>query len=1565
MEAAAKLREHGIVPSTQLQSFVCMLEDCRCEVPFQRKLFTKHFKKRAHHAMESIAIGRLWDCAVVCSSAFGNGGSSVIEDYRRGGWDVGVLPEVRCLPVVQAKKCPKCDKLFEADNALRNHCKTAHKEAVSRDIIKSFPQVLCQSLGRQTNSKKLFRCNAIGPRSGGMDLSQERTATRTGVSELLLKYSHGQAPLPLALTSVSDRQKGSFASLAEAKERLAMWSLSLVDAWKLWKYPCESETQLYLIASKLTGILMEYANEARIVFRATGSFYSVLWDIGTSGVGEKNKRFNFMECDRQGKRTEERYSQSVRTILLIACRAVLYREKYPGVVVGEGLLTAVNDLLAAANSEREFFLEKVHRVLRIIFFEKSSIAEGFKMLFASVVGACLCVGGSSPERVYIRRGTEVSPYVSGILYFVSCCALLEMRKYSMEEEKEAVEAEVMQAMRQGSKVGITVFIELRTICATVRSEENPLRLFVKCNVHEGCGIFEGVEFSIGSLGNAVKKLQDSVRRTLFETILFGKPLIEDIRTRCTSISDDASCVVPGYWALADTRNQQLVCDCLKWVKENITDVYWTSLFDDKKWIRQVKELIHELVTLIHLTAGAPGRGTEIGSIGIRNTEHRQRGMFFAGAEIILIPTYSKQRNMKRGVVRFISRHLDTETSFLLKCFFLFAHPLYVVSCCRSGVPDVSQSSMRDDLLIGAVSAENVAKVVGSCFGQYGIPFNYSSYRHWQRGYIKMVRKELLLKLINNELNEEDVDERSEAADGIVQAGHSMQVANTVYAQRGPYGMLNIDAEKDRVQGYRKASRQWHIDLGLEEDTNRTGECNERSVMPEGSVTTCGRREGFIRMNDADVARIARSVVSGISGLSSGRVSESGIGRARNGLMCNQQESGEVGDEGATLWREREMGIDNREEQFDPLAALRLYLKKADAVFRSKEQMEGMKAVAERKGDVAIILATGMGKTAIVMGPILFEDGFTLWISPLRALLEETRDRLMRGGISEKKLESIGSTLDKPGNVVLLGPEDVDNEAIVRNLTRLASHGLLARIVFDEAHIPFQACMYRESMGGLKALGALKGRHQNVLLTATAPPGILTDIAGVCGVDYAGMSVIRGDPCRSNLRMTVTKMDTGSNRKFVTRVCAELRACFIRSGAISGLEKSRFLVFCLAVSDLEAYYEDIAKGMFLGDSVKVLKYHSRLSREERKEITERWREGSRGKRTVMLATEGFFTGTDYPYVRAVVFAGGCRSLVEFWQAAGRAGRDGKPADISVVYSPTLCRRFWDDTAGDKRLGDFMKWADNEDLDCRRRLIEDFLGGCRRSMTCSEREHTELCDVCRFNERTERGMSTERASSGVREGDGTVLRSDDEARLSKRRRLEAVEHHAARAALMKSWDKVLKQKCVYCVYEEAKNRWKRAREGEQCTDAVPSLPSHTGTKCFRARMRCLRCTEIGHMAKHCRVISSVECSGETRCRECYIIRVDGRYVHSRAEFGRKGSCNLACITAFVLLCFSDRDLRSILTSMCTEIRGKSGPISFAEYANWVLQDKVGDRAAVFNVMVRLHSLLGLKIFGLRAL
>ena len=82
------------------------------------------------------------------------------------------------------------------------------------------------------------------------------------------------------------------------------------------------------------------------------------------------------------------------------------------------------------------------------------------------------------------------------------------------------------------------------------------------------------------------------------------------------------------------------------------------------------------------------------------------------------------------------------------------------------------------------------------------------------------------------------------------------------------------------------------------------------------------------------------------------------------------------------------------------------------------------------------------------------------------------------------------------------------------------------------------------------------------------------------MDYSKLRVIRGDPCRSNLRIRVTKVPTSEKGGLVKWICANIRRMIIRTegGERAGIgfrfESSRFLVFCLAIKDLEEYMDTI-------------------------------------------------------------------------------------------------------------------------------------------------------------------------------------------------------------------------------------------------------------------------------------------------------------------------------------------------------------------------------------------------------
>ncbi len=153
----------------------------------------------------------------------------------------------------------------------------------------------------------------------------------------------------------------------------------------------------------------------------------------------------------------------------------------------------------------------------------------------------------------------------------------------------------------------------------------------------------------------------------------------------------------------------------------------------------------------------------------------------------------------------------------------------------------------------------------------------------------------------------------------------------------------------------------------------------------------------------------------------------------------------------------------------------------------------MIAVAERRGDLAVGLATGSGKRAIVIGPCLYEECVTVWVSPLRALLRETDMRLKHAGIETSRVEDTNVERDGLRRVLLIAPEQVGLSAFRGVIDSLIQCNKRNRVVVDEAHIAVLSQSYRECMVQLKSASRFGTACPVVLLTATAPVGMAAGV----------------------------------------------------------------------------------------------------------------------------------------------------------------------------------------------------------------------------------------------------------------------------------------------------------------------------------------------------------------------------------------------------------------------------------------------------------------------------------------
>ena len=302
-------------------------------------------------------------------------------------------------------------------------------------------------------------------------------------------------------------------------------------------------------------------------------------------------------------------------------------------------------------------------------------------------------------------------------------------------------------------------------------------------------------------------------------------------------------------------------------------------------------------------------------------------------------------------------------------------------------------------------------------------------------------------------------------------------------------------------------------------------------------------------------------------------------------------------------------------------------------------------------DVLAVMPTGSGKSMCYVLPAL-AAGRTLVVSPLIALMQDQVESLTAAGVPAG---FINSNLDRAaqnrnyldfvgGRLKLLyvAPERFANDRFVAGL-REAGVNLLA---IDEAH-----CMsewghdFRPDYLTLGSVRERLGSPRTLALTATADPAVQRDIARLLGITAAPV---------------VTSVDRPSLKLAVVRVGgpAQARAWLLRYvGERPGQPGIVYVRTRRAVDEVAAALCEAG--------VAAAGYHAGMPAEERSLTQRRF---TLDEVAVIVATNAFGLGVDKPDIRFVVHMNMPGRIESYYQEAGRAGRDGDPAECTLLYDP---------------------------------------------------------------------------------------------------------------------------------------------------------------------------------------------------------------------------------------------------------------------------------------------------------
>jgi ATP-dependent DNA helicase RecQ len=324
------------------------------------------------------------------------------------------------------------------------------------------------------------------------------------------------------------------------------------------------------------------------------------------------------------------------------------------------------------------------------------------------------------------------------------------------------------------------------------------------------------------------------------------------------------------------------------------------------------------------------------------------------------------------------------------------------------------------------------------------------------------------------------------------------------------------------------------------------------------------------------------------------------------------------------------------------------------------QREAVQAVLDDK-DVVAVLPTGGGKTLVYQLAGTLLPGTTVIATPLIALMQDQVRRLeaeypdgrtvrvgaVTGNIrGEEREVLLRDVAENRIDFLFTTPEQLSRDD-VRAAVRSCRVDLFC---VDEAHcISEWGFDFRPAYRELAAGAAAMGRPPILALTATAPQAVLKDVSKELRLDDP-VIVARGFD-RSNLHFSVVRVTDPDRRdRQLAKVLTEVRPPAV--------------VYCSTRRETEetalALYELGADtGLTAGH------YHGGMERGLREEVQTAFLEG---QLDVLCATSAFGMGIDKQDIHTVVHHTMPDSLESYWQEAGRAGRDGQPADCILMYRP---------------------------------------------------------------------------------------------------------------------------------------------------------------------------------------------------------------------------------------------------------------------------------------------------------
>ncbi len=303
-------------------------------------------------------------------------------------------------------------------------------------------------------------------------------------------------------------------------------------------------------------------------------------------------------------------------------------------------------------------------------------------------------------------------------------------------------------------------------------------------------------------------------------------------------------------------------------------------------------------------------------------------------------------------------------------------------------------------------------------------------------------------------------------------------------------------------------------------------------------------------------------------------------------------------------------------------------------------------------DVVAIMPTGAGKSLCYQVPALLFSGITLVISPLISLMQDQVKSLNEAGVHAAYINSsltetqISKALALAAmgtyQIIYVAPERLESAAFMHFVSQVK----ISMVTVDEAHCISQWGQdFRP--GYLKIVEFIESLPERPVVsafTATATEEVKEDIACILKL--------------KNPEIIVTGFDRENLYYSVEHIAGKRKDVFVMD-YLKKHPRESGIIYCATRKNVDALYEILCK-----QGIAAARYHAGMDNGERKKSQENF---IYDRAPVIVATNAFGMGIDKSNVRFVIHYNMPQSMENYYQEAGRAGRDGENANCILLFS----------------------------------------------------------------------------------------------------------------------------------------------------------------------------------------------------------------------------------------------------------------------------------------------------------